>query len=305
MASYGAYNSYYSEAKINDFSRKFSSFANGQHYTTGNNYQDKTQGVPESYSQGQGQYMIRCLSNGSNTSQNSLSTFGSPPTPVTFPTMSDWHSHYPPSDQVQYTPELAYDPEQPWWQEESSYSTDYMEPSISYTMSPTDGVDNMGYPYPSTMSIPRTSPMVTMQAPALMQEVELPNTSHMCSEPGCESKTSFKRKADLQRHWEQIHQTPDQKRQFFCDYPKCERSHDSFGRIDHFRQHYRDFHNEDLPRKSGESIDWYADKKQSVSPRTWRCVKCLSKVVIKDSGFTCNQCNTPCEKQRRNIRGYQ
>ncbi|KAF3009071.1 hypothetical protein E8E14_007699 [Neopestalotiopsis sp. 37M] len=222
---------------------------------------------------------------------------------------SEWHSAYPPSNQTQY-PSEYYGTEQQWYPDDNGYSTGYIEPSTSYIMSPVDNMDPMNFQFPQSMSMPmsmsmpRNDPMVSMQDSVVISEVEVPDASHMCTVPGCESKTFFKRKADLMRHIEQIHQAPEQKKQFYCDYSTCDRSQDPFGRIDHFRQHYRDFHGEDLPRKSGESAKWYADKKQSVAKRSWRCVKCLNKVNIKDSGFTCNNCNTPCETQRRHIRGY-
>jgi hypothetical protein len=205
------------------------------------------------------------------------------------------HDHtmnQPRADGAEYVPEDEEEMEESSWFDptmmmpaSSSYmempeTTSYMMPNSSYPMSL-----NTSYMTPRS-------------------DVEVPNTSHICTVPGCESKTSFKRKADLMRHFEQIHQASEQKKQFYCDYSKCDRSQDPFGRIDHFRQHYRDFHGEDLPRKSGESANWYADKKQSVSKRRWRCVKCLNKVTIEDSGFTCDNCNTPCETQRRQIRGY-
>ncbi|KAF7521068.1 hypothetical protein G7054_g12567 [Neopestalotiopsis clavispora] len=310
MASYGAYNSY-PEATTDDYSRTVPSYAKIAQYLAENRPQNNPQVVPESYNQGQGQHMIRNLSNDSYTSSPlSQSTVESPETPMTVAGMSDWDASYPPSDQVQYSPEF-YGSDQQWYQDESTYSTGYMDPPNSYIMSPVDNIDPVNYQYPQSMSLPMsmstprtTATMVPMQAQVMMPEVEVPNTSHMCTVPGCESKTSFKRKADLMRHFEQIHQAADQKKQFYCDYSKCDRSQDPFGRIDHFRQHYRDFHGEDLPRKSGESSNWYADKKQSVSKRSWRCVKCLSKVNIKDCGFTCDNCNTPCEAQRRQIRGY-
>lgn len=132
---------------------------------------------------------------------------------------------------------------------------------------------------------------------------EVQSAMHVCDIPDCETTKPFKRKADLQRHHEQRHQTQEQKKRFDCDYSKCDRHQTPFHRMDHFRDHYRDFHKEELPRKRGESDEWYAEKAKTASKRWWRCVKCLNRVYIKESGFDCS-CGSTCDKPRRQLRGF-
>lgn len=156
MASYGAYNSY-PEAATNDYSKIVPSFANNQQYTTENKYPNHTQGAPESYGQGQGQLMSRNLSNGSYTSQSSLSTstVPSPETPMTYADMPEWDSSYQSSEQAQYSSEYYGTDQQQWYQDDNTYSTGFIEPSsTTYNMmSPIDNVNSMNYQYPQSMSM--------------------------------------------------------------------------------------------------------------------------------------------------------
>ncbi|KAK6218252.1 Histidine biosynthesis bifunctional protein hisB [Pestalotiopsis sp. IQ-011] len=252
--------------------------------------------------------MSRGLSNDSYTSYSSISTYEdklSPATPMTFPDMS-WTPYQDP-DPYQYSEYTDYGTTETWMPEDNTIPPSYYEspPNVSYVISPSD---NFEFSY---NTVPRTPMMPAFPAQEavennMVQHGGMPSsTQHVCLVPGCDSKTTFKRKADLQRHYEQIHRPADQKKQYLCDYTRCERSKEPFHRMDHFRDHYRDFHKEDLPRKSGESAKWYADKEKAASSKHWRCVKCLTKVSIKEYGFQCGSCETPCEQQRRSIRGYK
>lgn len=129
------------------------------------------------------------------------------------------------------------------------------------------------------------------------------NGLHYCLIKGCATSNGFKRKADLQRHYDQIHPPKENKKQFYCDYQRCERHSKPFGRIDHFRDHYREFHREDLPRQAGETREWWSDRK-NVPKKWYRCVKCLEKNYIKDHGEQCAKCGSTCEPQRLQLRGY-
>ncbi|RYP45410.1 hypothetical protein DL768_008232 [Monosporascus sp. mg162] len=125
---------------------------------------------------------------------------------------------------------------------------------------------------------------------------------NICLEPGCKSKP-FKRKADLERHYQQVHWDSSAKRSFPCDYAKCSRSTNPFYRSDHYRDHCRDYHREDLLRRSSskkETSEWWADR--IIHKRWWRCSKCLHRVYIQQNGFECHNCKTHCEPQRRNYR---
>lgn len=124
----------------------------------------------------------------------------------------------------------------------------------------------------------------------------------MCLVPGCESKTLFRRKADLQRHYQHRHTPNEQKKQHLCDYPRCVRAVEPFHRIDHFRDHYRDFHQEDLTRKTGEKQEWFDSRK--VSGKWWRCTKCLGRNRIEETGWVCAKCSSHCDSTRRGLRGY-
>ncbi|KAI0015149.1 hypothetical protein F4780DRAFT_115288 [Xylariomycetidae sp. FL0641] len=127
----------------------------------------------------------------------------------------------------------------------------------------------------------------------------------VCLQPQCEAKT-FRRKADLERHYEQHNKAP----QFLCDVKKCPRHLRPFGRLDHYREHYRLYHGEDLtPRTSGNGSGSSHDKKtegwwdsRRVDPRWWRCAKCLARVWVADKGWQCPGCKANCEPRRRMIR---
>ncbi|KAK8014676.1 hypothetical protein PG990_007972 [Apiospora arundinis] len=123
---------------------------------------------------------------------------------------------------------------------------------------------------------------------------------HTCLFPQCDSKP-FKRKADLDRHWEHVHLPPEQKTTYFCDYPKCSRHAEPFHRMDHCRDHLREYHKEDLVRKNGKEDDeWYRNRK--VSTKWFRCTKCLRRNQIKESGWACPYCNVSCDKKRQKLR---
>ncbi|KAI1408401.1 hypothetical protein F5Y13DRAFT_108756 [Hypoxylon sp. FL1857] len=127
---------------------------------------------------------------------------------------------------------------------------------------------------------------------------------HVCLEPYCNA-TPFKRKADLQRHYLHRHRDVNQKKPFPCDWKKCQRGKEPFYRLDHCREHYRDYHCEDLLRRGSnkENADWW--KSRNVDSRWWRCAKCLSRIPIDNKGFECAKCKTTCEPERRKLRGYK
>lgn len=129
-----------------------------------------------------------------------------------------------------------------------------------------------------------------------------------CLYPGCDEKI-FKRPADLERHHRNVHGEPDQKDNFLCDYPPC-KARGAFTRKDHFRDHLRDYHKEDLGsmkrEKRGKPLDekrwlklqdaWIAERK--IVATWWRCPKCLQRVHIAESGYNCQSCNHPCDGER-------
>ncbi|KAG6012552.1 hypothetical protein E4U54_007460 [Claviceps lovelessii] len=121
-----------------------------------------------------------------------------------------------------------------------------------------------------------------------------------CLYPGCNAKP-FKRRADLDRHYRHRHAADAQKVSFNCDYPRCSRRRDPFHRLDHFRDHLREFHKEDIEKRGG-SVDenWLGERR--VSSTWWRCPKCLKRVYIDRNGYECPTCKTACQAKRKEVR---
>lgn len=124
----------------------------------------------------------------------------------------------------------------------------------------------------------------------------------VCLFQGCE-QTVFKRKADLDRHYYQLHREVTDKKAYFCDHDRCTRKvSNPFYRLDHCRDHLREFHKEDLikrndPRPIAQVLDHC-----SLQSKWWRCSKDLTRVFIKDHGFFCPNCKGQCEKERMDRR---
>ncbi|UNI21195.1 hypothetical protein JDV02_007206 [Purpureocillium takamizusanense] len=121
-----------------------------------------------------------------------------------------------------------------------------------------------------------------------------------CLHPGCTAKP-FKRRADLDRHYKHRHAPDSQKESFNCDYPRCARRLDPFRRLDHFRDHLREFHKEDIEKRGGSiNEEWLEDR--HVSSSWWRCSKCLKRVYIERNGYECPGCKTTCQAKRKEAR---
>jgi hypothetical protein len=131
-----------------------------------------------------------------------------------------------------------------------------------------------------------------------------------CQYPGpCPNRSNvFSRPADLERHYKLVH-APDQKGIFSCDYRKCARSKDAFTRKDHYRDHLRDYHKEDIgsakmDKKAKNNKEEYAKlqqdwlKERNTRPGSWRCGRCLVKVDVRIHGWDCPECKTSCEEDR-------
>jgi len=133
-----------------------------------------------------------------------------------------------------------------------------------------------------------------------------------CQYPGpCKGKVSvFGRPADLERHYKNVH--ADVKDSFPCDYRKCSRSQEknSFTRKDHYRDHLRDYHKEDIGCCRGEKSSGGKDKlkwqkaqrlwvaERNIEYKYWRCAKCLVKNYVEQQGWECSSCKSPCEEDR-------
>lgn len=123
---------------------------------------------------------------------------------------------------------------------------------------------------------------------------------NICLAPGCPAKP-FKRTADLQRHYRNIHNPDLTKEAHFCDYPKCTRASEPFRRRDHFRDHLREYHREDI-QKRGVVVneEWLEDR--YYSDKWWRCPRCLIRVYTSKDEFECPKCKGSCEPKRKEKR---
>jgi len=119
--------------------------------------------------------------------------------------------------------------------------------------------------------------------------------------PSCSK--AFRRAADLDRHYKHVHGEESRQEHNACDYPKCQRRGDPFSRKDHLRDHLRDFHKEDLPRRTREpKVDQTWWDARIVGPKWWRCSRCLTRVSLEESGWDCPKCKSACERERRQLR---
>ncbi|KAE9378203.1 hypothetical protein N431DRAFT_174978 [Stipitochalara longipes BDJ] len=148
----------------------------------------------------------------------------------------------------------------------------------------------------------------------LDEQIGFKKSQFPCQFPGtCNGKQNvFSRPADLERHYKNVHAS--NKDAFPCDYAKCPRSQDPFTRKDHYRDHLRDFHKEDIGAAKGEKLSgernkqkwqkaqkiWLAER--NISHRYWRCAKCLVKNYVIQQGFECSSCKNLCEEDRANVR---
>ena len=135
--------------------------------------------------------------------------------------------------------------------------------------------------------------------------------THPCMYPACNKV--FNRPADLERHYKNVHASDDAKEKHHCDYTKCERSFGAkpFGRKDHFRDHLRDYHKEDIGAAKGQKIGkgskhnkkWKEDQRAWLAERVinfnwWRCARCLRRVDTAIDGYQCGSCKLDCESER-------
>ncbi|KAL7959485.1 hypothetical protein V8C34DRAFT_113028 [Trichoderma compactum] len=121
-----------------------------------------------------------------------------------------------------------------------------------------------------------------------------------CLHPGCDAKP-FRRRADLDRHYKHKHAPSSQKDSYHCDYARCGRRRDPFHRRDHFRDHLRDFHKEDIEKRGvAAKEDWFEGR--NASHTWWRCTKCLKRIYISRHGYECPTCKTALQAKRKEIR---
>jgi hypothetical protein len=117
-----------------------------------------------------------------------------------------------------------------------------------------------------------------------------------CGVLNCKSKP-FTRHCDLERHFRTVHK--DDRDQIYCDYSSCLHK-DSF-RKDHCREHYREYHREDLIKlgKNFKTVeDSLAGRLDNIDLNWWRCCKCIQRVNVSAHGYTCPDCKVICEPWR-------
>jgi len=136
---------------------------------------------------------------------------------------------------------------------------------------------------------------------------------HPCMYPGrsCwkyDKQRVFTRAADLERHYNVVHTLGEEIK---CDYPRCSRHTDAFTRKDHCRDHYKEYHKEDIggPNRhiKMDKERWQAKREQweeerQISADWWRCPKCLGRVQIATDGWYCTPCKRDCEEHRKTAR---
>lgn len=129
----------------------------------------------------------------------------------------------------------------------------------------------------------------------------------------CKAKP-FTRHYDLERHFKTVHPTDEEqggKAHLHCDYKKC--TYTEPFRKDHCREHYREYHSEDLIKRgqpgrnsglkhrkqSPEAVgEFLAALVMNVSLNWWRCSRCVQRVPVNSHGYTCPRCNLSCEPER-------
>ncbi|KAH6663458.1 kinase-like domain-containing protein [Halenospora varia] len=127
-----------------------------------------------------------------------------------------------------------------------------------------------------------------------------------CEHPSCwdrNDKFRFHVFADLAQHYKDAHPPIIENESYPCDYTTCKRADDEFSRKDAYRDHLREFHLEDMPkrhRSTKREKEWLASR--IVSPWWWRCARCLLRLDVKQHGWTCNDCKQECEPERVQLR---
>jgi hypothetical protein len=147
------------------------------------------------------------------------------------------------------------------------------------------------------------SPQVASSPSTTATTTTTNNNKFPCLMPSCNKQ--FNRAADLDRHMKFIH-CKATVRAMLCDYRRCPRHKNPFHRADHFRDHLRDQHKEDL-LKRGETTSpdakWWRERAPgAVYGGWWRCSKCFVRVAVEKDGWQCGSCGNYCEGERQGTR---
>ncbi|KAI8719881.1 hypothetical protein NCS52_00770400 [Fusarium sp. LHS14.1] len=145
---------------------------------------------------------------------------------------------------------------------------------------------------PSAYSYPSSSSQNLAES---SQTANLDNT-FSCLFSGCNAKP-FKRNADLQRHYKNVHNPDSTKEAHFCDHLRCTRVSEPFRRRDHLRDHLRGYHREDIGKR-GTIANEESLEDRYYSNNWWRCSRCLIRVYVAKDKFKCPECKGLCEPKR-------
>lgn len=132
---------------------------------------------------------------------------------------------------------------------------------------------------------------------------------YCCLAPACNAKP-FRRNADLDRHYKHRHTEASKKATFYCDYRKCNRRREPFHRLDHFRDHLRQYHKEEITKRSNVVSGGDGGYVNCVShsgggqpgQEWWRCPRCLCKYARGTTGKVMECCQADCQQQRKDAR---
>ncbi|KAM7198612.1 hypothetical protein V8F33_004879 [Rhypophila sp. PSN 637] len=144
----------------------------------------------------------------------------------------------------------------------------------------------------------------TADSSSTMVQTTTGSQRFVCRVRDC-TQGAFGRAADLERHHKMVHLPDDEKKKFFCDYRRCSRHDSPFYRQDHFRDHLRDFHKEDLLRRGNRADEkwWTSRSSNAINNGWWRCNRCLvTRVDIQRDGWVCPHCAMHCETDRQRVR---
>lgn len=156
--------------------------------------------------------------------------------------------------------------------------------------------------YTPPESVPRTIPSPQQSSPQAYATPPQNTRDYplICLSPNCNARP-FRRRADLERHYRHRHFPATTLNSYPCDYPRCTRSQDPFHRRDHFRDHLREFHREDIEKRGViVGAEWYEGR--NTARGWWRCGKCLQRVSVDRCGFECPRCKSACCARRQEVR---
>lgn len=228
--------------------------------------------------------------------------------PISTPTEGDRSNSTETSDQATWSPE-SLDRSYIMTPSFDANIPAYYSGRTQVAAAPTGPLWELQEQYQPTESLPQKRQIVK-------QKKSSPESNeHACLFPGCTTPKPFRRAADLERHKQQFHDSPDPSRQFFCDYPRCNRAVEPHTRKDHFRDHLRDTHSEDIPKRvrdpnrgkgnaKGKSVSGNPCGRRvggtitrfRVSDKWWRCSKCLKRKFVAE-GWYCVECKRRCEDE--------